>query len=203
MARLRDGPMVLKARGPNHAHRIWGTGFPWLLVLACSSASGTPSGRDAGLDISHDLAPPDGPGAESNIDAAVTDGLFSDATLVDAGPDRTAFTTWTSCGWSNGPCLCDGLAACASVAGGSYSSLGSQQARVCATDGDVCEYVVFVETEGGGVARRCRVPVDGQSCTAAFGNTSNDRCVDLFTCNLLLGDCPPDVTPGGPVISCR
>ena len=29
---------------------------------------------------------------------------------------------------------------------GGFSSLGSQQARVCAIDGDVCEYVVFVES---------------------------------------------------------
>jgi len=120
------------------------------------------------------------------------------------GPARTQFTSWTSCGWSSsGTCLCDGIRACDAVAGGSFSALGSQQARVCAIDGDVCEYVVFVETEGGGRARRCRVPIDAGSCLAGFGSTTDSHCVDLFTCNLLMGSCPPDIMPGSSVISCR
>ena len=119
------------------------------------------------------------------------------------GPARTQFTSWTSCGWSGGPCLCDGIQACQSVAGGGFSSLGSQQARVCAIDGDVCEYVVFVETEGGGTARRCRVPINAGSCVAGFGSATDSHCVDLFTCNLLMGTCPPDIMPGTSVISCR
>ena len=94
--------------------------------------------------------------------------------------------------------MCDGIRACQAVAGGSFSALGSQQARVCAIDGDVCEFVVFVETEGGGRARRCRVPIDARSCSV-----TDSHCVDLFTCNLLMGTCPPDVMPGSSVISCR
>jgi hypothetical protein len=120
------------------------------------------------------------------------------------GPAPTQFTSWRSCGWSSsGTCLCDGINGCVAVAGGAFSALGSQQARVCGIDGDVCEYVVFVETEGGGTARRCRVPIGAGSCTAGLGATADSDCVDLFTCNLLMGTCPPDVTPGGPVISCR
>jgi hypothetical protein len=121
----------------------------------------------------------------------------------DADSARSNFTNWASCGWSGGACLCDGIQACQAVAGGEFSSLGSQQARVCAIDGDVCEYVVFVETEGGGTARRCRVPIDAGSCLAGFGNATDSHCVDLFTCNLLMGTCPPDIVPGGSVISCR
>ena len=82
-------------------------------------------------------------------------------------------------------------------------ALGSQQARVCAIDGDVCEYVVFVETEGGGTARRCRVPINSGSCQVGFGDTTDSQCVDLFTCNLLLGNCPSDIMPGTSVITCR
>jgi hypothetical protein len=120
------------------------------------------------------------------------------------GPARTPFTSWTSCGWSSsGTCLCDGIHACEAVAGGTFSALGSQQARVCAIDGDVCEYVVFVETEGGGTARRCRVPINSGSCQVGFGDTTDSQCVDLFTCNLLLGNCPSDIMPGTSVITCR
>ncbi len=120
------------------------------------------------------------------------------------GPARTQLTNWTSCGWtSSEPCLCDGIRACEAVAGGSFSALGSQQARVCAVEPDACEYVVFVETEGGGTARRCRVPSNSGSCLAGFGNSPDSHCVDLFTCNLLMGTCPPDIMPGGSVISCR
>jgi hypothetical protein len=171
--------------------------------LATSRASDGGSDGATADSAGPDSAPQEAARPELDPDAAVADASFSDADRADAGSDRTAFTAWTSCGWSNGPCLCDGLLACAAVAGGSYLSLGSQQARVCAIDGNICEYVVFVETEGGGVARRCRVPVDGGSCGASFGGAGDDRCVDLFTCNLLLGDCPPDVMPGGPIISCR
>jgi hypothetical protein len=99
--------------------------------------------------------------------------------------------------------LCDGIRACQAVAGGSLSALGSQQARVCASDDGVCEYVVFVETEGGGTARRCRVSIDAGSCLAGFASATDSHCVDLFTCNLLMGTCPPDIMPGSSVISCR
>jgi len=120
------------------------------------------------------------------------------------GPTPKQFTSWTSCGWSStGSCLCDGIRACEAVAGGSFSALGSRQARVCARDGDVCEYVVFVEIEGSGTARRCRVPINAGSCSAGFGGAVDSQCVDLFTCNLQMANCPPDVMPGGSVISCR
>jgi hypothetical protein len=59
---------------------------------------------------------------------------------------------------------------------------------------------VFVETEGGGTARRCRVPIDAGLCLSGF---DSNHCVTLFTCNLLMGTCPPDVMPGSSVISCR
>jgi hypothetical protein len=120
------------------------------------------------------------------------------------GPRPTPYTSWKSCGWSGGSCLCDGISACQAVAGGSFSSLGSQQARVCAIEGEVCEYVVFVETEGGGTARRCRVPLGEGSCLTGFGSSDDgDYCVDLFTCNLLMGTCPPDIMPGTSAIACR
>jgi hypothetical protein len=120
------------------------------------------------------------------------------------GPAPKRFTSWTSCGWSSSEaCLCEGIRACEAVAGGAFSALGSKQARVCALDGDVCEFVVFAETEGGGKARRCRVPLGAGSCTGGFANATDDQCVDLFTCNLLMGTCPPDIMPGASVISCR
>ncbi len=76
------------------------------------------------------------------------------------GPARSRFTSWTSCGWTARalPVRRDARRARRSPAEGFL--LGSQQARVGAIDGDVCEYVVFVETEGGGTARRCRVPIN-------------------------------------------
>ena len=43
---------------------------------------------------------------------------------------------------------------------------------------------MFVETEGGGTARRCRVPINAGLCVAGFGNAPDSHCVDLFTCNL-------------------
>jgi hypothetical protein len=120
------------------------------------------------------------------------------------GPARTQFTNWTSCGWtSSETCLCDGIRACEAVAGGSFSALGSRQARVCALEGGVCEYVVFVETEGGGTARRCRTPINAGPCLGGIGDATDANCVDLFTCNLLMGTCPPDIMPGTSVISCR
>jgi hypothetical protein len=120
------------------------------------------------------------------------------------GPAPTRFTSWTSCGWaSSEACLCEGIRACQAVAGGSFSALGSKQARICAIDGDVYEFVVFTETEGGGRARRCRVPVGAGFCSGGFAEATDGQCVDLFTCNLLMGTCPADVTPGGSVISCR
>ena len=145
------------------------------------------------------------------LDAGSADGGDPDSHATDASPldggdaasTRTQFTSWTSCGWSGGTCLCDGIRACQAVAGGSFSSLGSQQARVCAIDDGVCEFVVFVEIEGGGTARRCRVPIDAGSCLAGFGSSTDSHCVDLFTCNLLMGTCPPDIGPGSSVISCR
>jgi hypothetical protein len=120
------------------------------------------------------------------------------------GPARTELTGWTSCGWSSSEaCLCDGMRACKAVAGGSFSALGSRQARVCAIDGDDCEYVVFDETEGGGTARRCRTPIGAAACTGGIVDAADSDCVTLFTCNLAMGTCPPDVMPGGSVISCR
>jgi hypothetical protein len=150
-----------------------------------------------------ELESPGFPIARTDADAQALDADSSEAASDVEGPARTQFTSWTSCGWSGGSCLCDGIQACQAVAGGGFSSLGSQQARVCAIDGDLCEYVVFVETEGGGTARRCRVPISAGSCVAGFGGAPDSHCVDLFTCNLLMGTCPADVMPGTSVISCR
>src|SRR3954467_11508963 len=149
------------------------------------------------------LASPDALQATADADT-LSDAAGESSTDQVEGPARTEFTSWTSCGWSSSEaCLCDGIRACEAGAGGAFSALGSRQARVCAIDGDACEYVVFVETEGGGTARRCRVPLGTASCVAGFGGAPDSDCVDLFTCNLLMGTCPPDVTPGGTVISCR
>jgi len=195
----------------------------------CLNITGTPACQQEGpvqdansSDAMSDAAQNDG-GQDATADAAACYPLFHACTSTEQccvpnlcltinggpacqveGPARTQFASWTSCGWtSSGSCLCDGIRACEAVAGGSFSAFGSQQARVCAVEPDSCEYVVFVETEGGGTARRCRVPIDARSCVAGFGGGTDSNCVDLFTCNLLMGTCPPDVTPGGPVISCR
>jgi hypothetical protein len=190
----------------------------------CLNITGTPACQQEGPALDADSSEPVSDAAQNDggQDAAACYPLFHACTSSEQccapnlcinitgspacqveGPARTQFTSWTSCGWSGGPCLCDGIQACQAVAGGGFSSLGSQQARVCAIDGDVCEYVVFVETEGGGTARRCRVPMNAGSCVAGFGSATDSHCVDLFTCNLLMGTCPPDIMPGTSVISCR
>ena len=59
-------------------------------------------------------------------------------------------------------------------------------ARVCALEGDVCEYVVFVETEAGGVARRCRVPIRAHraaSALAARAATFASICSAATSCS--------------------
>jgi hypothetical protein len=185
----------------------------WLLVLlvmaGCSKAkSGADAASDAGGDVALVDAPPvDAPPADIGpeigadappADASPTDVQAADAEVMDARSD--GFTSWTDCGWSGGSCVCDGLLACAPVAGGEFYGLGSVQARACAFDGEVCEYVRFQETEGGGVASRCRARIAGASC----GNDllSMSDCVELFRCNVVMGNCPPDVIAPS-VLSCR
>jgi len=47
----------------------------------------------------------------------------------------------------------------------------------------------------------------GSTLSDRFGEFSvsatDSHCVDLFTCNLLMGTCPPDIMPGTSIISCR
>jgi hypothetical protein len=183
---------------------LWRLALSVIIAAACSKKVAT---EDAGPDTGQTGDGASADRGDAQVDEPSIPEPNPDASLDgpsgDASSRRAEFTSWTSCGWEGGPCLCDGIRACAPVAGGAYLPFGSQQARVCAIDGDVCEYVVFSETEGGGTARRCRVPLDAGTCVAGFGNTSDPRCVDLFTCNLLMGNCPPDVMPSVSVIFCR
>jgi hypothetical protein len=124
---------------------------------------------------------------------------------VDAGADAgsTVYSSWTECGWSDPSCTCDGVLDCAAVAGGAFAPLGSSQARVCAIDGDDCVIVTFRETEGGGVAERCRIPRTALACSDGVVATSGGTCEQLYTCNLLMGDCPSDIALGSSVIHCQ
>jgi hypothetical protein len=185
-----------------------------LIAAGCSKKAAQMSGGDAGVDVvrvhddaaAFDAPNADAPNADTPDDGvSVADAQPSDAEALDLAGDRIVFSTWTDCGWSSAAraCLCDGTVACAPVAGGVFTPFGSQQARVCAVERDICEYVVFWETEGGGIARRCRVPIDTALCSAGIGGASDASCVELFRCNLLRGDCPPDVMPGSSVIPCQ
>jgi hypothetical protein len=169
------------------------------VMIGCGAASN--NGDAASQDgRGRDLAALD---MLSNPDAR--DAHLLEAGNLDFGPDanRTAYTSWRACGWSDPTCLCQGFLGCNAIAGGTFESLGSAQSRVCGIEGDVCDFVIFIETEGGGVARRCRVPLSELSCNQGVVTVRDDQCAALFACNLQLGDCPPDVTPGGTVISCQ
>lgn len=189
----------------------------WLvMLLAVAGCSKAKSGRDAAADGRDDVGLVDAPAEMPPVDATpdtstdappddappadapVTDAQVADANVLDAASD--GFTSWTDCGWSGGSCVCDGLLSCAAVAGGTFYGLGSVQARACALDGDVCEYVRFQEQEGGGVAQRCRARITGAQCTNDYLITSD--CVELFRCNLLMNNCPPDLIAPS-VINCR
>jgi hypothetical protein len=179
----------------------------WLVVLlAVAGCSKAKAGRDAAADGRDDGVLVDAPAEMPPFDVApdgdaqVDDAQVDDANVVDAAADRAGFTSWTDCGWSGGSCVCDGLLTCAAVAGGEFYGLGSVQARVCAFDGDVCEYVRFREQEGGGIAERCRAPITGAACASDRLTTSD--CVELFRCNLVLNNCPPDLIAPS-VIACR
>jgi hypothetical protein len=74
------------------------------------------------------------------------------------GPARTQFTSWRSCGGRRVKLVCATGFAHVRPSPVDRFSRSAAQARVCAIHGDSCEYVVFVETEGGGTARRCRTP---------------------------------------------
>jgi len=169
-----------------------------LVIAGCSKAK---SARDAAADGRDDVVVVDARADVAPVDAAPdSDAQAADANVVDAGAD--GFTSWTNCGWSasGGSCVCDGLLTCAAVAGGTFYGLGSVQARVCSFDGDVCEYVRFQEQEGGGVAQRCRARITGAACTNDYLTTSD--CVEIFRCNLVMNNCPPDLIAPS-VINCR
>src|SRR5262245_10766977 len=174
-----------------------------LACLAAGACSKSASKRDAGPDGAADAPPTDvgRPDADAPDDSRAD---VPDAGTADASGDRAMFTSWTSCGWVSGPnvCLCDGLATCAAVAGGVAFGLGSDQVRACAVDGDTCEYVAFHEIEGGGVAWRCRVSIDAGVCDGDHPRVGGEGCVELFRCNLLMGNCPSDLMPPS-FISCR
>jgi len=189
----------------------------FVLVVVVAGCSKAKSGRDAAADGRDDVVVVDAPAEVPPVDSAPDTGSDaapadvspadvpdSDARVADANPVDAAsdgFTSWTNCGWSGGSCVCDGLLTCAAVAGGTFYALGSVQARVCALEGDVCVYVRFQEQEGGGIAQRCRARITGAACTNDSLVPSD--CVELFRCNLLMNNCPPDVTPGSSVIDCR
>jgi hypothetical protein len=127
---------------------------------------------------------------------------FFDAGSADAA--LTPYTQWTFCGWSDAGCTCTGLLSCAAAAGGHFTALGSSQARVCAKTDSVCVIDYFTETEGGGTAYRCSVPLQALACNDGALTTPGlmNSCETLFACNLLMDTCPADVRPGGPIISC-
>lgn len=169
-----------------------------VVLAACSTASSPDAGIDAAAEASTDA------GVDVGLDAATVD-AGTDAAPSDAAIDAPAvvYSSWTECGWDHASCTCPALMGCDAVAGGTFEPLGSSQARVCAADATTCTYVVFTETEGGGVGRRCVVPRAMATCDVRVIAASDAWCQDLFTCNLLMGDCPPDVMPGTSVIACR
>lgn len=175
-------------------------------VAGCSAAATVDAGThgDAGTAD----AGRDGGDASAPLDAGTdaTDAGTPIDAAADAADGAVVYASWHACGWSSSAtdpsvaCLCDGMRDCTAVSGGTFAPLGSSQERVCAADATSCLIVEFRETEGGGVARRCTVPRAMTGCGSAL---LDEWCQVLFTCNLLMGDCPPDVTPGGPVIACR
>ena len=168
-------------------------------------------GRDADAEAAADTddgeaseadALPESDGEEETLPEAV-DVLDDDAGEVDASTDADAderYTSWTDCGWtdgmSTGSCLCDGLAGCDAVAGGVWEPLGSHEIRVCAQRAGSCDVAFFREVEGGGTGFRCTIATSG---TCGFDEARD--CEAVFTCNLLMGDCPPGVVPTN-VIPC-
>jgi len=155
---------------------------------------------DIGVDADADV---DADGAEdaAGDDAPEPDDDGAGATEIDASPDADGrYASWADCGWSDGMaaggCLCDGLGACDAVAGGVWEPLGSREIRVCARLDGSCDVAYFREVEGGGSAYRCTIPIAG-----ACGFDEARDCEAVFTCNLLMGDCPPGVVPTS-VIPC-
>lgn len=71
-----------------------------------------------------------------------------------------------------------------------WEPLGSHEIRVCARRAGSCDVAFFREVEGGGTAFRCTIPISG-----ACGFDEARDCEVAFTCNLLMGDCPPGVVP--------
>ena len=169
------------------------------LVLVGCGCAGTAPGLPNDAAAPGDAARPED---AAHADAAAAPDA---AAPTDAARDVGAavFTHWHECGWSDPVCTCDGVLACEAVAGGAFEPLGSSQARVCGTDGNDCIIDVFDETEGGGVARRCRIPRSALACSSGVVAWGAGTCEPLFSCNLLMGDCPPDVMPGSSVIACR
>lgn len=174
-----------------------------LLAAGCSCAS-PGNGLDAAM----------APDAWANDAWANDAGTRDDASVPDASPNDTGddasldagvvtYASWHECGWSDPTCTCDGVLACEAVAGGTFEPLGSAQARVCGIDGADCIVDVFDETEGGGMAQRCRIPRAALACSEGIVAWGAGTCEPLFTCNLLMGDCPSDVAPGSSVIHCR
>ncbi|HEX7477291.1 MAG TPA: hypothetical protein VF331_05755 [Polyangiales bacterium] len=155
---------------------------------------------DAGAEL-HDAHV----GADGSGDLAIADAGNEDAGGLDAAADSgtLSYTSWDECGWSDPACTCAGVLACAAAAGGAFSSLGSSQARVCGVTGDDCIIDVFAETEGGGLARRCLVPRAQLACASGAVAIRDEWCMPLFSCNLLMANCPSDVMPGQSVIACR
>jgi hypothetical protein len=157
---------------------------------------------DADAEVDADEAGDDeGDGAPGSDDAPVDAPAGEDAMETDVPPDADGrYTSWVDCGWSDGmaagSCLCDGLGACNAVAGGVWEPLGSREIRVCARRDGSCDVAYFREVEGGGSAYRCTIPIAG-----ACGFDEARDCEAVFTCNLLMGDCPPGVVPTS-VIPC-
>ncbi|MBI5487337.1 MAG: hypothetical protein HY905_08395 [Deltaproteobacteria bacterium] len=155
---------------------------------------------DAEVDLETEVATDVGAevGLDDGLDADSEPGDVGDVDApLDAGEP---YTSWTDCGWTDGTvagsCLCDGLAACEAIAAGVWEPLGSHEIRVCARRAGSCDVAFFREVEGGGTGFRCTIPTSG---TCGFDEAHD--CEAVFSCNLLMGDCPSGVVPTN-VIPC-
>lgn len=117
-----------------------------------------------------------------------------------AGP--VVYTSWTSCGKDGGDrpevrqCLCSAANQCTAHYGEIYLGLGSEFFRICGFRAGQCTVAAFREREGAGQGYACSLPLGGNACTngmLSFDQIAS-RCTPTFQCNILIGNCPANVT---------